>query len=118
MPGRDWFFTVTGANGGWCSTVPWRTARWGYVLNSPGYIEVDLLPEDVSNDWTPGDHRLQANTGLGVWQDGYLTPRPSALPGTSGSVRRRWGWSPSSTGGSSTTSGPSVRPSPTTSRRC
>lgn len=71
---RDWNFTVTASNGGGVlAEVPWRTAKIGWVLDSPGYIEVDLLPEDVSDDWAPGTHRLQANVDSTLWQNCYLT---------------------------------------------
>lgn len=70
--GRDWRFAVTPANGGSSTEVPWATARVGWVLSNPGYIEVDLLPSMVSDLWTPGNHRLEAcEGGVGLanrWQ--------------------------------------------------
>ncbi len=75
---RDWRFCVTGPNDFDVEAeVPWRTAKIGWVLNSPGYIEVDLMPDDISDAWTPGNHRILACTGgVGIdyaWQACYLT---------------------------------------------
>jgi hypothetical protein len=77
--GRDWRFCVTGANDFDVeATLPgFAAAKIGWVLNSPGYIEVDLLPSQVSDAVTPGNHRIMACEGGSgydfMWQTCYLT---------------------------------------------
>lgn len=77
--GKDWRFCVTGANDFDVEATlsGFTAAKIGWVLNSPGYIEVDLLPSQVSTAVTAGNHRILAcEGGSGIdfaWAACYLT---------------------------------------------
>jgi hypothetical protein len=58
--GSGWTMDIQGPNGGaaLASGVGFKTAQLRWTSDGPGAFEIELLDEQVSDDWIPGLHRI------------------------------------------------------------
>lgn len=68
-----WSLDIQGPNGGAniVTGAPFRSARVAWTVEGPGSVEIDLREADVTDDWTPGNHRVVVNGDHDF--TGYLT---------------------------------------------
>lgn len=70
-----WRLDIQGPDGGanLVTSAPFQAARITWTVDGPGAAEVDLRPEDLTDDWQPGTHRLVVDLDNMPEFAGYLT---------------------------------------------